>query len=132
MAAKLAVSTIGDVRNTMYRSGMTPFPETHWETLAPAMKKQATFHEMLKCHKLQGPFKHSWGAASRYVGKDKPLSIFLPSEIPFQVVDKLSPEGWTFLSDQETLLISLRSRGVRYRFPRLRRCTRADGVRAWP
>ncbi|MDI9431237.1 MAG: hypothetical protein QM570_05920 [Planctomycetota bacterium] len=101
MAAKLAVSTICDVRNTMYMSGMTPFPETHWETLAPAMRKQAAFHEAIQGHTPRGPFKHYWGQASRYVGNDNPFSIFLASGIPFEVVDTLSPNGWTFLSDQD-------------------------------
>ena len=33
--AKLAVSTISDVRNTMF---MCDFPKDHWSTLAPAMQ----------------------------------------------------------------------------------------------
>lgn len=101
MAAKLTVSTICDVRNTMYMSGMTPFPESHWETLGPAMRKQAAFHEAIRGHTPRGPFKHYWGEASRYVGDDNPFSIFLASGIPFEVVDMLSPNGWTFLSDQD-------------------------------
>src|SRR5690606_35265332 len=47
MAAKLTISTIADVRNTMYMSGVTPFPVTHWETLAPAMKHQSKLHDAL-------------------------------------------------------------------------------------
>jgi len=39
-----AVSTIADVRNTMFMSGIRPFPRTHWETLAPAMREQALIH----------------------------------------------------------------------------------------
>jgi hypothetical protein len=101
MAAKLVVSTICDVRNTMFMSGMTPIPNTHWETLAPVMAQQAAFHEELKGHKPQGPFKHYWGEASRYVGDDKPFSLFLASGIPFEVCDTTTTKGWTFLSNQD-------------------------------
>ncbi len=101
MAAKLAVSTIADVRNTMFMSGMTPFPESHWEVLAPAMRVQARHHEVLKGHRPRGPFKHYWGEASRYVGDDRPFSLFLATGIPFEVVDELPEAGWAFLSDQD-------------------------------
>ena len=55
MAAKLAISTISDVRNTMFMSGVTPFPRTHWDTLAPAMKIQSGIHQKLAGHKPCGP-----------------------------------------------------------------------------
>ena len=99
MAAKLAISTFSDVRNTMYMSGLTPFPKSHWDVLAPAMQKHARCHEALKGHRPKGPFKHYWGEASRYVGADRPFSLFLATGIPFEVTDHISTEGWTFLSD---------------------------------
>ncbi len=45
MAAKLSVSLFTDVRNTMFMSGLQPFPVQYWKTLAPAMKKSAEIHE---------------------------------------------------------------------------------------
>ncbi len=101
MAAKLATSTIADVRNTMFMSGVTPFPRSHWATLAPAMKKQAALHRELAGHKPYGPFKHFWGEHSRYVGDDRPYSLFLATGVPFEVTSKPSTEGWTFLSDAD-------------------------------
>jgi len=44
MAAKLAVSTIADVRNTMFMSGLTAFPMAHWDVLGPAMRHHAALH----------------------------------------------------------------------------------------
>ncbi len=111
MAAKLSVSTITDCRNTMFMSGLTPFPETHWEVLAPAMKKQAQYHEILKGHRPRGPFKHYWGEASRYVGDDRPFSLFLATGIPFEVTEDVSAEGWTFLSDQDALHLAAKGTG---------------------
>lgn len=80
-------------------SGITPFPVTHWQVLAPAMKKQASIHEYLAGHALRGPFKHFWGEPERYVGTDKPFSTFLALGIPFEVVEHPPSKGWTFLSD---------------------------------
>jgi hypothetical protein len=85
MAAKLAVSTLADVRNTMFMSGLTPFPRSHWETLGPAMRKQAAIHRRIAGHVPQGPFQHCWDEHSRMVGEDKPQSLFLASGIPFEV-----------------------------------------------
>lgn len=99
MAAKLAVSTIADVRNTMYMSGLTPIPNAHWDTLAPAMKKHAAIHEQLAGHRPQGPFKHYWGEASRYIGDDNPYSLFLATGVPFEVIDTAGDDGYVFLSD---------------------------------
>jgi len=42
MAAKLAVSTLSDVRNTMYMSGLTAFPREHWHTLVPKLTIDGT------------------------------------------------------------------------------------------
>lgn len=101
MAAKLAVSTIADVRNTMFMSGLTPFPRSHWDVLAPAMRKNAEIHETLKGHRPAGPLKHHWGEAARYVGDDKPYSLFLAMGIPFEVTDTIAPDGWTFLCNHD-------------------------------
>ncbi len=99
MAAKLHISTIADVRNTMMMSGLEPFPFTHWTTLAPVMKKAASMHKKIAGQKLRGPLKHYWGESSRMVGTDKPYSLFLASGIPFEVTETPASDGWTFLSD---------------------------------
>jgi hypothetical protein len=101
MAAKLVVSTISDVRNTMFMSGITPFPQTHWDTLAPAMKRNAEIHARIAGHTPRGPFKHYWGEHSRSVGDDNPNSLFLASGVPFEVTDTLAKDGYTFLSDAD-------------------------------
>ncbi len=99
MAAKLAVSTISDVRNTMYMSGLTAFPRAHWDVLAPAMRKHAAIHAQLAGHKPRGPFKHYHGMAARYVGDDNPYSLFLACGVPFEVVDRWPADGFVFLND---------------------------------
>ena len=101
MAAKLAISTISDVRHTMYMSGLTAFPREHWQTLAPAMKQHAKLHEKLAGHTPRGPLKHFWGEASRYVGDDNPFSLFLALGVPFEVTGTLAGDGFTFLSDAD-------------------------------
>lgn len=97
MAAKLAVSTISDVRNTMYMSGITAFPRTHWQTLGPAMKRNAEVHEKLAGHTPRGPFKHFWGEYGRKVSEDEAYSLFLASGVPFEVCDSPAREGWVFM-----------------------------------
>ncbi len=101
MAAKLAISLLSDVRNTMFMSGINAFPINYWKTLAPAMKKNANIHKEIAGHKPNGPFKHFWGWDSRIVGMDKPFSLFLASGIPFEVIDKVSSDGWIFLSNED-------------------------------
>ena len=101
MAAKLIVSLITDVRNTMFMSGLLPFPITHWDTLGPAMRKNARFHEKIAGHRPRGPLKHFWGWRSRLVGEDRPFSLFLASGIPFEVVEDISADGWIFLSNED-------------------------------
>lgn len=101
MAAKLATSTIADIRNTMFMSGITPFPRTHWETLAPAMRKHAQWHRKLAGHVPRGPFKHFWGEESRWAGNANPYSTFLALGIPFEVIDTLPDNGWVFLADAD-------------------------------
>ncbi len=101
MAAKLAVSTIADVRNTMYMSGLTAFPIGHWDTLGPAMKTHAEIHARLAGHAPAGPFKHYWGENSRYAGDDNPYSLFLALGVPFETVEKMPENGVVFLSDAD-------------------------------
>jgi hypothetical protein len=101
MAAKLVISTIADVRHTMFMSGLSPIPAAHWDTLAPAMREQARLHERLIGHRLAGPLKHYWGEAARYAGDDRPYSLFLALGIPFEVADTPPAEGMTFLCDQD-------------------------------
>jgi hypothetical protein len=66
------------------------------------MKKHATLHRELAGHKPYGPFKHFWGEHSRYVGDDRPYSLFLATGVPFEVTGEPSSEGWTFLSDADS------------------------------
>lgn len=106
MAAKLAVSTISDVRNTMFMSGITPFPRTHWAVLAPAMRQHAEWHRQLAGHVPRGPFKHFWGEDSRWVGDANPYSLFLALGIPFEVVSEPGPEGWVFLADADARAVT--------------------------
>lgn len=115
MAAKLAVSTLSDVRNTMFMSGITPFPRTHWATLGPAMKKQAALHARVAGHVPRGPFKHFWGERSRWVGDSNAYSLFLALGVPFEVTDTLAADGWTFLSNWDAEAVragALKSRGT--------------------
>ena len=112
MAAKLAISTLADVRHTMFMSGLTPFPRDHWRVLAPAMRAQARLHEAIAGHRPRGPFKHFWGEAQRYVGDDKPFSLWLAAGVPFEVVEDLPADGWTFLSDFDARAVSGRKAGA--------------------
>lgn len=77
MCAKLVISTIADVRNTMFMSGLQHFPETHWELLPQYMRKQAQIHQKVAGMRLKGPFKLYWGRRSRYISDDNPFSLFL-------------------------------------------------------
>lgn len=101
LAAKLTISTVADVRHSLFMSGLTPFPRAHWATLAPAMKHQAALHDRLAGHRLRGPFKHFWGEAQRLVGDDRPFSLWLALGVPFEVIDRptTTANTWTFLSD---------------------------------
>jgi hypothetical protein len=117
LAAKLVMSTVADVRHTSFMSGVTPFPKTHWTTLAPAMRRQAGFHAQLAGHTLRGPFKHYWGETSRYAGDDHPFSLFLATGVPFELTDRPARDGWTFLSDADAAAAAngkLVSRGTRF------------------
>jgi hypothetical protein len=117
LGAKLVISTLADVRHTMFMSGVTPFPKTHWTTLAPLMRRQAGFHRVLAGHAPRGPFKHYWGEASRWCGDDRPFSLFLAAGIPFEVTDKPARDGWTFLSEADANAVAsgqLVSRGTQF------------------
>ncbi len=100
--AKLATSTIADVRNTMF---MCDFPSGDWPTLAPAMKHHAQVHSVIAGHKPAGPLKHYWGEAARYVGDDNPNSLWLALGIPFSVTDSLANDGYTFLAEADAEVI---------------------------
>lgn len=99
MAAKLVISTLADVRHTMFMSGMLPFPRPHWAVLGPAMREQARLHAGLAGHAPRGPFKHCWGEAQRLVGDDQPFSLWLAAGVPFEVVSAPAADGWNFLTD---------------------------------
>lgn len=96
--AKLAVSTLSDVRNTMF---MCDFPKEHWAPLAPAMKHHARVHAAVAGHVPRGPLKHFWGEAGRYVSDDNPYSLPLALGIPFDVTDEPAADGFTFLCDAD-------------------------------
>lgn len=96
--AKLAVTTISDVRHTMF---MCDFPAEHWAPLAPAIRHHARLHAAVAGHALRGPIKHYWGQASRCVGDDNPYSLSLASGIPFEVTSDLADDGVTFLADAD-------------------------------
>ena len=117
MAAKLATSTISDVRNTMFMSGLTAFPRDHWRTLAPAMKRHARLHETLAGHTPRGPLKHFWGEASRYVGDDNAFSLFLALGVPFEVTGTPAANGFTFLSDADAHAVERLARPARNWWP---------------
>ncbi len=106
IAAKLNISLISDVRNTMFMSGLQPFPSDRWPVLSPAMKKSAELHRYIAGHKPAGPFKHFYGTYSRLVGKDRPYSLFLASGLPFEVVNVLPETGWVFLSDEDARAVT--------------------------
>lgn len=117
MAAKLAVSTISDVRNTMFMSGRWAFPRDHWQTLAPAMKRHANIHRRLAGHTPRGPLKHYWGEHERFVGDDNPHSLFLALGVPFEVTAEPAGDGWTFLADHDARAVAagkLTSSGTRF------------------
>lgn len=99
LAAKLVVSTLADVRHTMFMSGLTPFAREHWAVLAPGMRRQAALHALIAGHRPRGPFKHHWGEPERLVGDDRPFSLWLAAGVPFEVVERPASDGWTFLSD---------------------------------
>ncbi len=105
MAAKLVISTIADVRNTMFMSGLTPFPRAHWSTLKDAIQLRQRLSALTAGHRLAGPLKHYWGMASRYTSDDNAFSLFLAMGIPFEVTAE-PRDGWTFLSQADAQHLS--------------------------
>jgi hypothetical protein len=95
----------------MFMSGLTPFPGAHWAVLQPAMRAQAALHANYAGLSPSGPFQHYWGEASRYVGDDKPYSLFLAAGVPFSVCETPPDKGWVFLSDADATS-GLRSRAT--------------------
>jgi hypothetical protein len=112
LAAKLAVSTLSDVPNTMFMSGVTPYPADRWEVLGPAMKEQARLHARIADQRPRGPLKHWWGEAARHVGNDKPYSLFLAMGVPFEVAHEPPREGHVFLCDDDARHMPPRSEGA--------------------
>jgi len=106
LAAKLTVSLIADVRNTMFMSGLLPFPIEHWATLGPAMRESARLHAVVAGHRPRGPLKHYWGEEARRVGDDRPYSLFLALGVPFEVVSALPTDGWAFLGDADARAVA--------------------------
>jgi len=101
--AKLAISTLSDVRNTMF---MCDFKKTDWASLAPAIRHHAAIHPAIAGQTLRGPLKHFWGEASRWVGDDNPFSLFLALGIPFEVTPEPATDGFTFLSDADAGVVA--------------------------
>lgn len=99
MAAKLTVSTLSDVRNTMFMSGLEMIPASYWSVLAPRIRKEAKLHHQIRGRKATGPFKHFWGTADRYMQGDDAFCLFLLTGVPFEVCDTLPTDGWTFLGN---------------------------------
>ena len=94
--SKLSVSTLSDVRNTMF---MCPIPASYWGLIAPRMKRERDYHNRIVGIKAQGPFKHFWGLADRYSYGYNAYSLFLALGVPFEVCDEIPEDGWTFLGD---------------------------------
>ncbi len=101
MASKLSISTICDVRNTCFMSGLVPIDPGHWSTLGVRMKREREMHARLVGARLAGPFKHYYGVSSRYCSGENPYSLFLALGTPFEVCDELPKDGWIFLSDAD-------------------------------
>lgn len=101
MATKLSISTIADVRNTCFMSGLRAIPPEYWPTLTKRMKIEKEFHQKLLGQKACGPFKHYYGTASRYLGGEDAYSLFLALGVPFEVCDHIPEDGWTFLTDPD-------------------------------
>lgn len=105
MASKLSISTISDVRNTMFMSGMVPIDAAHWPILAKRMAREKEWHSRLLGAKPAGPFKHFYGTSSRYCGGENAYSLFLAIGVPFEVCNEIPADGVTFLSDADAKAI---------------------------
>lgn len=101
MASKLSISTMSDVRNTCFMSGLRAIPPQYWPILTKRMTLEKEYHRQILGHKPRGPFKHFYGKASRYLAGDNAYSLFLALGVPFEVCDEIPSDGWTFLSDPD-------------------------------
>lgn len=102
LAAKLCISTLADVRNTMFMSGLTPFPVSYWNTLKPAMQKQSRLHKLIADVPVKAALKGYFGEHSRYVGNDNPYSLFFALGIPVDMSNTLSlEEEIVFMGDED-------------------------------
>ncbi|MBX2923837.1 MAG: hypothetical protein KF746_16655 [Chitinophagaceae bacterium] len=102
LCAKLCISTLADVRNTMFMSGLTPFPLSYWRTLTPAMQEQRRIHATVAGVTARGILKGFFGEHSRYVGKDNPYSLFFAIGIPFEISATATiEEDMVFMGDED-------------------------------
>ena len=85
MASKLAISTICDVRNTCFMSGLVPIDPGHWSIIGERMKRERELHTKLIGARLSGPFKHYYGVSSRYCSGENAYSLFLAMGINGEV-----------------------------------------------
>ena len=77
--AKLAVSTISDVRNTMF---MCDFPKDHWPSLAPAIQHHAKLHPVIAGHTPRGPSNISGAKRAAMSATTTPTACSWPWEFP--------------------------------------------------
>ncbi len=101
MAAKLTISTITDVRNTIFMTGDAPIPAEYWRYFKDRIGHESRIHEQTAGAKPVGPFKHYWGIDGRYLTTKGPYSLFLATGVPFEVCNQLPKDGWTFLGDED-------------------------------
>ncbi|MDO5307880.1 MAG: twin-arginine translocation signal domain-containing protein [Planctomycetia bacterium] len=101
MASKLSVSTLSDVRNTCFMSGLRPIEPEFWPVLNKRMQSERQFHAKLLNQKPKGPFKHYYGSAARYCAGENAYSLFLACGVPFEVCDELPNDGYVFLADAD-------------------------------
>lgn len=102
LAAKLCISTLTDVRHTMFMSGLTPFPLGYWQVLKPAMQEQLRIHKLVAGAAAKAVVKGFFGEHSRYIGKDEPYSLFFAIGIPCDMsnTDRLE-EDIVFMGDED-------------------------------
>lgn len=103
LIAKLNISTITDVRHTVFMSGVQTYPHYYWESIGFAIKTQRILHNKVHDCKPSGPFKHYWGLRSRYVGLDAPFSLWLALGVPFEVISELDDctDSWIFITKED-------------------------------
>jgi len=114
LAAKLVISTIADVRHTMFMSGITPFRNPtgpRWRGDAapggiPRAVGRAPTARTVQALLGRGQPPHR---------DDRPFSLFWPRR-PFEVTDRPARDGYTFLSDADAAAAASRlvSSGTRF------------------